>query len=109
MTTATQAVQATPQAPTTGSLTMITTLGVISLVSGLLLAIVYQSTLNPIARNNEERTKAAVLELLDGAVSQKIFTLSTPGSNGETIKQNIYAGYDDSGTLVGVALEAVDN
>ena len=60
-------------------------------------------------RNKEERTKAAVLELLDGATEQKIFTVTTTGSNGEAIQQNIYAGYDASGTLVGVALEAVDN
>jgi len=88
---------------------MIGTLGGIALVSGLLLALVYQGTFDIIVRNNEERTKAAVLELLDGATEQKIFTVTTTGSNGEAIQQNIYAGYDASGTLVGVALEAVDN
>lgn len=109
MTSITQDIQATPQAPSTGSMKMIATLGIISLVSGLLLAIVYQSTLDPIARNNEGRTEAAVKDLLEGTVSQKIFPVSTTGGKGETIQQNIYAGYDGSGALVGVALEAIDN
>jgi len=88
---------------------MIGTLGIISLVSGLLLAIVYQCTLNIIIRNNEERTGMAVLDILPGAVKQQVFKASMPGENGETIEHKIYAGYDISGKLVGVALEASDN
>ena len=109
MTTATKTTELVQSPPSTSSLSMIGTLGGIALVSGLLLALVYQGTFNIIVRNNEDCTKAAVLELLDGATEQKIFTISTNGNNGETIQQNIYAGYDASGTLVGVALEAVDN
>lgn len=106
MTTTTQNIQ---EPAASNSLSMIGTLGVISLVSGLLLALVYQGTLNTIIRNNEERTGMAVLDILPGAVKQQIFTVSVPGDKGVTSEQKIYAGYDISGKLVGVALEASDS
>lgn len=106
MTTTTQKIQE----PAAGnSLAMIGTLGIISLVSGLLLALVYQGTLNTIIRNNEARTGIAVLDILPGAVKQKVFTALVPEDSGETYEHRIYAGYDISGKLVGVALEAIDN
>ncbi|MCK5862108.1 MAG: RnfABCDGE type electron transport complex subunit G [Candidatus Hydrogenedentes bacterium] len=93
----------------TNSLSMIGTLGGIALISGLLLAIVYQGTSDIIMRNRAQRTSAAVLDILPGAVSQQLFTVSIPGNNGKTIPQNIYGGYDRTGKLIGVALEASDN
>ena len=98
------------QQPATGnSLAMIGTLGLISLVSGLLLALVYQGTLKTIIRNNEERTGMAVLDILPGAVKQQVFEVSRTGEYGEKITEKIYAGYDITGKLVGVALQASDN
>ena len=106
MTTATQKLQE----PAAGnSLAMIGTLGIISLISGLLLALVYQGTLNTIISNNEERTGMAVLDILPGAVKQQVFSVLVPDDNGDTFEHKIYAGYDISGKLVGVALQASDN
>ena len=97
-----------PSTPPTGSLTMMGTLGGIALVSGLLLALVYQGTYDIIQRNNQARTADAVLMLLPGAVSKEEFPVSMSGKSGETIAQKIYAGYDSKGALAGIALEAVD-
>lgn len=101
--------QSIPSAPATSSLRMIGTLGFISLVSGILLALVYQGTLNIIISNNEARTGMAVLDILPGAVKQQVFEVSRTGEYGETITEKIYAGYDITGKLVGVALQASDN
>ncbi|HDP35502.1 MAG TPA: RnfABCDGE type electron transport complex subunit G [Candidatus Hydrogenedentes bacterium] len=109
MTTTAQNAQLTQAPQSTGSLVMIGTLGGIALVSGLLLALVYHGTYDTIQRNNYERTAEAVLTLLPGAVSQKMFAVHAPGPNGDATPQNIYAGYDADGNLMGVALEALDN
>ncbi len=107
MTTATQTVdrQQAPQPP--NSVAMIATLAGITLVSGLLLALVYQGTRDRIQDNRHARTRNAVMEILPGIATQQVFQASVP-YNDATVTQDIHAGYDASGDLVGVAIEASD-
>lgn len=88
---------------------MIRTLGGIALISGCLLSLVYQGTYAAIQRNTEQRIRNAVLELLPGAVSQRELELMAPNADGVEQPHKIYAGYDATNQLVGVALEASDN
>lgn len=98
-----------PQTPQpTSSVAMIGTLTGIALVSGLLLALVYQGTYDRIQHNRQARTRAAVEEILPGIVSQRAFEAETSLDDG-VVTQQIYAGYDASGALVGVAIEASDS
>ncbi len=87
---------------------MLRTLGGLALLSGCLLSLVYQGTSERIARNFEARVRDAVFELLPGATQQKVFEFSGPDETGKDRPFTAYAGYDDTGRLVGVALEASD-
>ncbi|HNZ48883.1 MAG TPA: RnfABCDGE type electron transport complex subunit G [Candidatus Hydrogenedentes bacterium] len=89
-----------------GSLAMLRTLGAISFVSGILLSVVYQATFSRIQTNTEERIRSTVLELVPGSVIQKEFTFFSEAS--PDVPRTVYAGYDASGTFLGVALEAID-
>ncbi|HOC68088.1 MAG TPA: FMN-binding protein [Candidatus Hydrogenedentes bacterium] len=91
-----------------GSIPMLRTLGGLALLSGCLLSLVYQGTSERIARNFEARVRDAVFELLPGATQQKVFEFSGPDETGKDTPFTAYAGYDDTGRLVGVALEASD-
>lgn len=108
MTTTNQTAEHTTAPQTPSSLAMMGTLGCIALVSGLLLALVYQGTYDIIERKNQARTANAVLTLLPGAVTQEAFSVAVPGPGGQVSTQKIYAGYDAAGALAGVALEASD-
>lgn len=88
---------------------MVRTLGSIALISGFLLSLVYQVTSERIARNTEARIRSAVLELLPGATRQKKFEFVGTNEAGAETPFTVYAGYDVTGTFVGVALEASDS
>lgn len=101
---------ARPKQP--NSLHMIAVLGGASFLSGFLIFFVAQATEAGIKQNKLEQLRNAVFEVLPGAVSSQAFALEdgefrpvevddpTPGM------KKVYAGYDDSGGLVGVAIEA---
>ncbi len=109
MTTANHAAAQIPTPQPTGSLAMIGTLAGIAFVSGVLLALVYEGTYDRIQQNQQARTRAAVLDILPGVVSQQVFEASAPGPDGQPVTQEFFAGYDASGALVGVAIEASDS
>lgn len=93
------------------SFAMLRTLGGIAALSGLLLALTYQSTFARIEHNKEEALRAAVFAVLPGAEAQKAFVVRSDGGiaplEGDAAGQEvIYAGYDAAGGLVGLALEA---
>ncbi len=106
-----QALQAgaqTAQPDSGNSVAMLRTLGGIALISGCLLSLVYQATSSRIEQNYDARVRNAVFELLPGATQQKTFTFTGTDESGAEVPFTVYAGYDESGALVGVALEASD-
>ncbi len=94
------------------SVRMIATLGIVAVSSGLLIVFVYQGTLPLIQANQAERLQNAIFEVLPGAESRLAFLVTEEGEiehiEGEDADQRatFFAGYDDDGNLVGVALRA---
>lgn len=99
-----------PESQLSGSIRMIATLGTIATISGILLVLVYQGTFNTIAENRRRALEEAVFTVLPGAVERATFSLSPDGIapvQGEAKGVDaVYAGYDESGKLVGVAISA---
>jgi electron transport complex protein RnfG len=106
----------TPKPPaeeTASSVKMIRLMGSVSLICGLLIVTTYRSTLVPIRRNQEIIMKETVAELLPGVEKQVIYGVQPSGQL--TVLQGLdysgprlFAGYDSSGALLGVVIEASD-
>lgn len=103
----------TPNAPHVempGSFRMIRLMGLVSLICGLLIVITYRGTLAAIGHNQETLTKEAVQELLPGMEKQLVYVVSggelTVQQGVDGVLPKIFAGYDGSGKLLGVVLEA---
>ena len=99
---------AAPPLPSSASL--ITTLGGIAMMSGLLVVLAFQLTLPRIMENKRVALEKAVFAVLPGATAKTNLYLSADGmvelpeaSAGDA---NVFAGYDDDGKLVGLAMEA---
>ena len=118
MTTATDTTPG-PQAQAANSFAMIRTLSGIALVSGVLLALVYQATFDIIKANKEEAVKNAVFAVLPGlseahppvafGLNPDTGELVELASDGDVLAEGfekIYVGFDDAGQFVGVALPA---
>jgi electron transport complex protein RnfG len=83
----------------------------IGLLCGLLIVSVFQWTQPIIQRNRAEALQLAIFQVLPDARSSKAFRLSSSGAfeafEGDGADETlIYAGYDDSERLVGLAIEA---
>ncbi|HQH52332.1 MAG TPA: FMN-binding protein [Candidatus Hydrogenedentes bacterium] len=105
----------TPAAPKAGqpnSLHMIATLGGVSFLSGFLIFFAVQATEAGIKQNKLEQLRGAVFEVLPGAASSQAFAVEDKGFRPVEVDDStpgmkkVYAGYDESGKLVGVAIEA---
>ncbi|MBM3290576.1 MAG: FMN-binding protein [Candidatus Hydrogenedentes bacterium] len=89
---------------------MFRTLGGVSLLSGLLIVLAYETTLPRILENRQRAIEEAVFRVLPGAVARATYAIEgetlrlTDGAPGPGAK--LYAGYDADGKLVGVAIEA---
>ncbi|HSO80712.1 MAG TPA: FMN-binding protein [Chromatiaceae bacterium] len=100
--------------PATPSQAMLTTLGLIAMISGLLVAAAYEFTAPIIAEKERLATEAAVLRILPGAVTKRDFVIGAdggltpadtdPGSGGL-----VFAGYDAAGQLQGLAITGIAN
>lgn len=91
---------------------MLRTLGGIATISGLLVVLSYQFTLPIIAENQRLRTERAVFQVIPGATSKRDFALTERGLEpaGQGVQgEPLYAAYDASGTLQGVAFVGVGN
>lgn len=93
------------------SVAMIRTLGGIAMISGLLVVLVYQVTLPIITENQRRAVERAVFKVIPGAVSRIDFVLGPTGLTPVEEDQasqavTLHAGYDASGELRGVALQA---
>lgn len=88
---------------------MLRTLTAIAMLSGLVVVLVYQWTKPIIAENQRIATERAVFQVVAGASQRKDFVIrpdglapATPGAAGDII----YAAYDDTGKLKGIAMPA---
>jgi len=91
---------------------MLTVLGGVALLSGLLIALSYQVTLPRILLNQQRALEAAIFNVLPGATSRATFVVNDMAAP-ERVDEappaqaaRLYAGFDDAGTLVGIAIEA---
>ena len=78
---------------------------------GLLIVSVFQVTLPRIERNKAEALREAIFHVLPAASTSTTFRLDDAGGfealEGDGAgERRVYAGYDDAGTLVGLAIEA---
>lgn len=96
---------------------IIKVLGGVAMLSGLLVVLTYQLTLPTIMENRRIAREAAVKDVIPGAATFIEFILSereglirvkADGSTKvpEGVVDSVYAGYDETGKFIGVALEA---
>ncbi|MDX2505479.1 MAG: FMN-binding protein [Gammaproteobacteria bacterium] len=90
------------------SLAMIITLGSVAMISGLLVVITWQLTLNPIRENQRIMIEKAIFQVIPGARSRQSYTITDKGLEKDLQKKGLqfYAVYNDQGQLLGVAAEA---
>ena len=94
--------------PATNSSKMIRTMAGIGALCGLLIVLTYESTLPRIKRLKAEALEQAIFTVVPEISSTRAYTFK----NGEFIaadensEQVVYAGFDQSGELKGVAIEA---
>ena len=96
-----------PQFPK--SSVLITTLGIIAMLSGLLVVIVYEYTQPIIAENQRLATEKAIFKVLPTAKTRLTFLVDGEKlklADDKTMGELLYAGYDKNNQLVGVALNA---
>lgn len=98
----------TPALPSSWSL--ILTLGLIAMMSGLFVVLAFQLTLPRITLNRQKAMEKAIFAVLPDATSRTNLLLD---ENGLTLlpdeafaEANVFAGYDADGNLSGLAMEA---
>jgi len=101
----------TPSSPEadTSSQAMLRALSVVAAISGFLVVLAYQVTLPMIEENKREAIENALYKVVPGAISRLDFVANDEGvfpAGEEARGIPIYAGYDATGQLKGVALEA---
>lgn len=108
----------TTQTPKTPTFAMLRALGIISMVSGFLVAMAYELTAPIIAEGRHIATEKAVLEVIPGAVVKRDFILGpkglvpkdqAEGQDTSTDGEIIYAAYDVQGQLKGLAILGTGN
>ena len=90
---------------------MVRALGGVGILCSLLIVLTFQATLPVITRKKAEALERAVFKVLPGAVERATFEIDAGGRltaiTGEASGARlVYAGYDENGAFVGVALEA---
>jgi electron transport complex protein RnfG len=89
---------------------MILALGSIALISGVLVVLVFQTTLPIINENKRIAIEKAVFQVLPGTHSRRDFLLTeqgvVPSSQSTATGVTVYAGYDRQNAFIGIAAEA---
>ncbi len=90
---------------------MIRALAGIGILCSLLIVSTWQLTLPTITKKKNEYLEKAIYQVLPGATSKKTFKITPDGKveqfeGEERGVQRVFAGYDDQGRLVGLAIEA---
>ncbi|MTI12497.1 FMN-binding protein [Sansalvadorimonas verongulae] len=96
--------------PAPPSFAMFRTLAVIAMLSGLFVVLVVQWANPYIAANKKAATEAAVFNVVPGATVSKTFAVENGKlsvASDEASGELVYGGYDDNGSLVGVAIPGV--
>lgn len=92
------------------SLRLVLTMGGIGLFCGVLIVLTFQLTLPIITINKARALERAILDVIPAATTKTTFKQVgdklEPLEGEDPIAIKYYAGYDDDGRLVGVALEA---
>lgn len=92
------------------SLRMVLTMGGIGLFCGVLIVLTFQLTLPIITVNKARALEKSIFDVIPAATSKTAFKQVgdrlEPLEGEDPIATKYYAGYDDEGRLVGVALEA---
>ena len=97
--------------PLPSSISLISTLGVVAMLSGFLVVLVYEYTKPIIAENQRLATERAIFKVLPKASSRLTFIISEGNlklANDKTKGQRVYAGYDTDNNFVGLALNAAE-
>ncbi|NUM54556.1 MAG: FMN-binding protein [Candidatus Hydrogenedentes bacterium] len=88
---------------------MLRTLAGVSLLSGMLIVLAYETTLPRILANRQRAIEEAVFRVLPGATAKVTYAVEGESlrraQEGHAGGEKIYAGYDNTGRLVGVAIE----
>jgi Na+-translocating ferredoxin:NAD+ oxidoreductase subunit G len=100
-----------PSAPTLPkSRNLIITLAGIAMISGLLVVLTFQLTLPRITQNRQDALERAVFTVLPFAETRTNYLLTEAGleelPDADFARANVFAGYDQTGTLTGLAMEA---
>ncbi|HBE91171.1 MAG TPA: FMN-binding protein [Gammaproteobacteria bacterium] len=96
------------QQPNVAASNLIRVLGGIAMLSGFLVALVFQVTKPVIAENKRLAIEKAVLQVVPDAASYRQFSLGEQGISSDENQQDgipVYAAYDENGELTGIALE----
>lgn len=92
------------------SVNMILALGSIALISGVLVVLVFQTTLPLINENKRIAIEKAVFHVLPGTLSRQNFVFTEQGglmpADARVAGVTVYAGYDRQDTFIGIAAEA---
>lgn len=95
--------------PLPSSFSLISTLGVVAMLSGLLVVLIYEYTKPIIAENKRLATERAIFKVLPKATSRLTFVVKDQAlkkADDKAVGELIYAGYNAENQLVGVALNA---
>ncbi len=95
--------------PLPSSFSLISTLGVVAMLSGLLVVLIYEYTKPIITENKRLATERAIFKVLPKATSRLTFTIKDKQiekADDKAVGELIYAGYNADNQLVGIALNA---
>lgn len=98
------------QPRSTGDKKMLISMTAIGVICAFFIVITYQGTLDKIAKNKAEALDRAVYKVLPGISKITPFYVGTEGKLaakqfGDKPQQKIYAGYDSTGVLKGIAIQ----
>ena len=98
-----------PRPPSPGNL--ILSLTVVASLAGVAIVLVFHTTQPAILANRAEALRSAVFAVLPGASRVETWALSEdegiqPASPGTEVMRRVHAGFDEAGTLKGLAIEA---
>jgi electron transport complex protein RnfG len=89
---------------------MVAVMGLVGLISSVILVTTYRLTEPYIEANRAAALERAIFDVLPGTVSRAVFEVTDDGTirrveTAPPLTRLVYAGYDSSGTLNGVAFE----
>ncbi len=97
--------------PLPSSFSLIYSLGIVAMLSGFLVVLVYEYTKPIISENQRIATERAIFKVLPKATSRLTFVIEKEEikpADDKTIGELIFAGYNKNNQLVGIALNAAE-